>query len=338
MVYLIIKSAIFKHTTICAPCIKLLKRNFAELQPISKKALHPYKQIHPWKSMTEFSEDLLANIIFNEDGLVALNKPYGIKRDGVKVSAYGVPNAVNYTLTEAVPYISKHLGYPNLAIIKCPEMYMSGVTLLATNEKIQRAVEVSVIQNKYLSYKYWVVTCGKPKQLEGKHRVAMKSMQRPNHDGSKAVIVTSWSKNDEKLNRIKLLNTEFKILSNSILDLCSLVEITSSTKRWHAIRLYASTYLYSPILGDNVCGSRVKKVGNTHVKVDPFLETANAPPKLNKRLLQLLAVSEERQIIIPAHIHLKKVVLPNFYGKDVTIEAPLPPSFHWTCKQLDLQY
>lgn len=337
MVYFIIKFTAFKHTCIRAPCIKLLKRNFAELKPKSKKELHPYEEIHHWKSVTEFSEDILANIIFNKDGLVAINKPYGIRR-GEGNHPYGIPNAVKYTLEDAVPYISKQLGYPSLTIFKCPEIYMSGVTLLTANTKVERAVQVSIIRNNFLSPKYWVVTRDGPTELEGKHRLAMKIIRRPDCERGKAVIVTSWSQNEQKLGKVKLLSTEFKVLSRSIKDLCSLVEISSSTKRWHAIRLYASTFLYCPILGDNFCGSLVHKVGNSYVKIDPFLKGVETLPKLDGRILKLLNVRPEQQKIIPAHIHLRKMVLPYFFGDNLTIEAPLMPSFDWTCRQLELRY
>lgn len=127
------------------------------------------------------------------------------------------------------------------------------------------------------------------------------------------------------------------MLSNSTFNLCSLVELKSSTHAKNAIRLFAATYLYSPILGDNIYASRIQKIGNTYVRVDPFLSCPGLP-KLDMKLLRLLNVRVKQQEIIPAHIHLKSVVLPSFFGKTLTIEAPLMPPFDWTCKQLDFKY
>lgn len=59
------------------------------------------------------------------DGLIILNKPYGIKRsklNSFKNSKNNVPNGINYTLEDALPYIAKELNYPNLSIIRSPEM------------------------------------------------------------------------------------------------------------------------------------------------------------------------------------------------------------------------
>lgn len=155
-----------------------------------------------------------------------------------------------------------------------------------------------------------------------------------------AVIVTSWSKNEAKRQEVKILNTEFKVLSNSTLNLCSLVQIRSSTQRWHALRLFAATFLYTPILGDNLYASRIQKVGNAYVQVDPFQEYANVLPKLDKAILQLLNVQPSQQHIIPVHIHLRSIGLPSFLekGKDLVLEAPLIPPFDWTCQQLEFKY
>lgn len=127
------------------------------------------------------------------------------------------------------------------------------------------------------------------------------------------------------------------MLSSSILNLCSLIELKSSTHSKNAIRLFAATILYCPVLGDNIHASRIQKIGNTYVRVDPFLSNPGLP-KLDIRLLRLLNVRHSQQKIIPAHIHLKSIVLPQFFGETLTIEAPLMPPFDWTCKQLDFKY
>jgi len=34
----------------------------------TQKVIHPYNQIHPWKSENEFVKDLLKNVIYNSGG------------------------------------------------------------------------------------------------------------------------------------------------------------------------------------------------------------------------------------------------------------------------------
>lgn len=58
----------FKHASANVCCAKIFKRNYlanTAQQTLASK-IHPYKQMHPWKSLEQFSEDLLNNIIYNE--------------------------------------------------------------------------------------------------------------------------------------------------------------------------------------------------------------------------------------------------------------------------------
>lgn len=149
------------------------------------------------------------------------------------------------------------------------------------------------------------------------------------------IILTQWSKNAVKRNDVKIMNIEFKILTNSTHNLSSLIEIVSSARLWNGIRLFASTMLYSPILGDNIHGSRIQEMMGTWVKVDPFANSCWNLPKINRELLDLLQVTPSQQEIIPAHLHMRGVHL--IFGnekKDIVIEAPLRDPFDWTCKQL----
>lgn len=150
------------------------------------------------------------------------------------------------------------------------------------------------------------------------------------------VILTQWAKNAAKKNEVKILNVKYKLLSNSTHNLSSLIELAVSTRKWHAIRLFASTMLYSPILGDNYHGSRVQEIMGTWIRVDPFAESCWELPKLNKQLLDLLGINESQQDIIPVHIHLRNIDLLSFgnKGNNITLEAPLIDPFNWTYRKL----
>ncbi|XP_076246129.1 mitochondrial mRNA pseudouridine synthase Rpusd3 [Calliopsis andreniformis] len=331
----------------CAPrvrilCTKICKRNYMENVAFRKsnKSIHPYNQIHPWKSFTEFSKDLVNNVIYNQDGLVALNKPYGIsvQNSQTKSDAY-IPNATNYGLKDALPYIAQELNYSELTIVRKPEKYMTGVTLLSANSKVQNAVELSLRRGQNFTKTYWMITTRVPHQIKGKAHLGIKLAVHHHLKSKQPIILTLWSNNDVERKVVKILNTEFMVLSNSTLNLCSLIKIKSSTNKWYALRLFAATYLYCPVLGDNSYASRIQKIGDTYVQVNPFMEYTKQPPVLDKSILKLLNLKSSQQHIIPVHIHLKSIGLPSFLekGKDLTIEAPLIPPFDWTCKQLEFK-
>ncbi|XP_078048430.1 pseudouridylate synthase RPUSD4, mitochondrial [Augochlora pura] len=303
--------------------------------------IHPYKQIHPWRSLTEFSNDLVHNVIYNYAGLVALNIPYGIPnmRTEIQRSKHFIPNNVNYTLHDALPHIAEKLNYSKLIVIRKPERYMTGVTLLAANPQVERNVECSLLRGSVFKNTYWAVTINLPNQLTGRERLALKMVWNPQNNKKKPVIVTTWSNNSFKRGDMKILNFDYKVLTSSTSNSCSLLKIKASSNRDHAIRLFASTFLYAPILGDNVCGSRIQRIGNTYVRIDPFLKSTDLPPALGRTIYTLLDIESTQQHIIPNHIHLKSINLPSYNkGEDLKIDAPLMPHFDWTCRQLGLNY
>ena len=250
--------------------------------------------------------------------------------------------------------------------------YMSGVMLLAANETVEKAINKS--QNRALGFlkiakTYWIVTTRLPKETNGKEKLAMKLHKSPCKKLERVIVKINlpqifhnyyennifdchskilslqpvihnrWSNLEMKRQDVKLLNIEYKVLSNSTNNLSALIEIKSSTTKWHAIRLFAATKLHSPILGDRIHGSRMQNIMGTFMTVNPFVAAVDKSPRINQKLLDLLNLSSATQDIIPVHIHLRKQELPWYYGhrQDLTIEAPLTPEFAWTCEALDLK-
>lgn len=60
--------------------------------------------------------------------------------------------------------------------------------------------------------------------------------------------------------------------------------------------------------------------------------------KLPQELQAALAIKPGQEVIIPTHLHLRRLILPHYLGKDsdFIIEAPLPSTFQWTCQSLGL--
>ncbi|XP_017763257.1 PREDICTED: RNA pseudouridylate synthase domain-containing protein 4-like [Eufriesea mexicana] len=331
---LVLISKLYPFRCVTALCTKVIKRNY--MNEMIKN--HPYKHIHPWKSLEEFSDHLLNNMIYNKNGLVVLNKPYGIRRNKFESSnsRNNVPYGANYVLQDAIPYIAMQLNYPNLTIIRSPEMYMSGITLLASDLNVENAIVLAYARSEFFANTYWVITVRVPKKLKDDSCLAIKSVSNPKFQERKNILVSNWSNNEKISHKIKILKTEYEVLSNSTLNLCSLIKLKSSTHNKHAIRLFTSTCLYCPVLGDNIYANLIQKVGKTYVRVDPFLNKFGLP-KLDEKLFILLKVNPREQRIIPAHIHLKSIILPKFFGETLTIDAPLMPYFNWTCEQLEFK-
>ncbi|TGZ49337.1 pseudouridylate synthase RPUSD4, mitochondrial [Temnothorax longispinosus] len=307
----------------------------------TQKVVHPYNQIHPWKSENEFAKDLLKNVIYNEDGIIAINKPYGIsmlnsmpKTNRRLQLTHKIVGAVNYSVQDTLPYLAKELDVPILIPCLGAEKYMSGVYVFGINDKVCRQIEIARNRTAGKYKRYWAVTIRVPNEIKGKYHLAM-ILKKSTLGDKKPVILTQWSNNEAKRNDVKILNIDYKLLSNSTHNLSSLIEIEASARKWNAVRLFASTMLYSPILGDNVHGSRAQEIMGTWLRVDPFSDSCWDMPKMNRQLLDLLDVTPSKQEIIPTHVHLKNVrLIIGKEKKDLIIDAPLMDPFDWTCKQL----
>ncbi|XP_050452146.1 pseudouridylate synthase RPUSD4, mitochondrial-like [Cataglyphis hispanica] len=323
-------------------CYRTYCTRMEDVYTPQKKVIHPYRQIHPWKSENEFANSLLKNIIYNADGIVAINKPYGIavykkKEKNADLKNYHkIVDAVDYSISDVLPYLAKQLDVPTLIPCMGSEKFMTGLYVFGINDDACQQVEKARRRFQMGKYrKYWAITTRVPSDIKGKYHLGM-ILQESSLGMKKPVILTKWSNNAVKKNEVQLLNINYKIISNSTHNLSSLIEMEASIKRWHSLRLFASTMLYSPILGDNCHGSRIQEIMGTWIKVNPFAESCWDMPKINRQLLQLLDIKQNQQEIIPTHIHLRNIYLTSFgkQKKDIILEAPLIHPFDWTCKQL----
>jgi hypothetical protein len=69
--------------------------------------------------------------MYISDGLLILNKPYGIGLSPPTTSAQHsrhtnkmIAGQSQYYLTEALPHIAENLGYNNLTVLKIPERFV----------------------------------------------------------------------------------------------------------------------------------------------------------------------------------------------------------------------
>lgn len=151
-------------------------------------------------------------------------------------------------------------------------------------------------------------------------------------------MLTEWGENEKKRGEVKTFDVRYRTLSTAAENLAALMEIQCFTTKWHALRVFASTVLLSPILGDKIHGARVQKVMGTYMNISPFVDAAKVLPKLEQSILFRLKLSGPDRVIIPTHIHLRETTLVSFpsRGRDLKLVAPLPHTFKWTCDQLEL--
>ncbi|KAJ9600849.1 hypothetical protein L9F63_000961 [Diploptera punctata] len=290
-----------------------------------------------WESLRKFSEFLTKSVIYDSDGLVILSKPYGIPLahpDTGRNTAYE-----EYTLTDSLPFIAKSLGYEKLIVVKAPERYTSGITVLSPSEKVADKVKRCLLKGNgrgHFCSQYLAVVLGEPKPLSSVTKVALKLRENPvNNSDKKPFVLHSWSKTSVEKGLVKVVRVQYNALITQ--HLASLVEISCSARKWHFLRVYLA-HLLSPILGDHLYGNRVHYVMDTLLPVNHFSDSAKGPQKLHPDLKVILGIKRGEEQHVPMHLHLKKLIIPDFTTKktDFIIEVEPPEYFRSTCQRLNL--
>ncbi|XP_014677489.1 PREDICTED: uncharacterized protein LOC106817345 [Priapulus caudatus] len=124
-----------------------------------------------WNTSDKLLSLLLKNVIYNKDGLVGINKPYGlpVHKEGtrdVKKNRWRVrDNQSSLSLAGAVPDLGAALGMPELKLIKSTERFSTGVALFGASSGQATAVSAALVKAKkamLFPTTYWALTVGIP--------------------------------------------------------------------------------------------------------------------------------------------------------------------------------
>ncbi|KAK8775544.1 hypothetical protein V5799_031110 [Amblyomma americanum] len=315
---------------------------------------HVYKTLYPWRSKGEFVRDLAASIFYNQDGLIALSKPYGVpltlnfRKEGrsqpmlkhrLHVSGFGESP---YSLEDACEGLAIHLNVDHIFVVKPAERYASGVTILASDEQAARKVDKAILRAKPMKIPYitaWVIAKGYPIQSVVQERVALKLV--PLGDTEKRVeILREFSNTAVKKSLVKTTYVECKTLSKNTDIAMSLLQVATSNVHNSFLRAYVAS-LASCILGDlspNACLTRHHQ--GRPLVLSPAAAAAARPQPLPDVVCKQLKISNSQLQIVPAMVHYQSLLLPCYHGKDQHLllsDPTLPAHFSWTLDRLKLQ-
>lgn len=312
---------------------------------------HAFKELYPWKTKLELAQHLRNTEVYNNDGLIALCKPYGIAQvpvnpdgDGSSrtviqtLNSGGIPDNVP-TIRDTLPLLKELYGVPHLEVIKSTERWSSGLILLCTNkeltEKVQKCFRRSA-SFEQPALTYWAVTVGLPKPATIATKVGS-TLEYVSNAGKVPVILKNYSNASVKKGVVRLSLVEHNALIFNKETGASLVEVNVQGVHWHFLRVWLS-YSYSPILGDALYSARVKTVAGRRLKISPHNLTSYEPQVIPEPLFSKLELQPTAVEMIPCHLHLAKVRLSGFQKdkSDLIISAPPPSHFVWTCRQLGL--
>ncbi len=176
------------------------------------------------------------SIIFEDTGLLVINKPSGIAVHGGSGLNLGVIEALRKTRTD--------LSY--LELVHRLDKETSGCLLLAKKRSVLRAIQ-ALFEAREVQKTYWALLTHR---WEGKKKIIVNAALEKNilKSGERVVSVSKQGKPSQ---------TDFKLLEN-YQDTCW-VEASPKTGRTHQIRVH-SAYLGHAIVGDDKYGALAGKI------------------------------------------------------------------------------
>ncbi|XP_016279968.2 mitochondrial mRNA pseudouridine synthase RPUSD3 isoform X3 [Monodelphis domestica] len=266
-------------------------------------------------SHKELTEVMKTAVLYHNGPLVALNKPPGL-------AVTGKPGEL--TLLSVLPEIGQHLGLSQeLHIVRAPGKESSGLVLLSSCPRITKTFQNFFIQSRRVqkpTVTYWAVTVGVPATPKGEIQVALKLDQVR---GADLTLKEG----------VKKTLTRF-FVEDSTPD-CALVKLQPITAFPNQLLVHMVLQL-CPVLGDHLYSARVGSVLGESFLL-PVETSVPQTQVLSELLLHRLHITPKEMALLPLHLHLHQILLPQTSMAPTMLIAPLPPFFSQTLWNLGLQ-
>lgn len=273
---------------------------------------------------------LKKSIVFNDCGIVAINKPAGLRVQGT----VGNTSCTDPILFDLLPDFSELLtkyqklapgddGKPvRLHTIHRLDKEVTGVLLLATNQDTARRLH-DLFSKRLVDKTYWAITRNVPTLPEG---IIDIPIEEGIVNGLQRMVLRPEL--EEELRRIAAPSRQAKraVTNYRVLDSgpnSAVVEVKPETGLKHQIRVHLGFGLRCPVLGDHKY-SYMDKI---------------APQRLPSDMLVALNVRQTKVRNMPMHLHAQRLILPEMGrdGSNLFIRAPIPTWFRETMSSLKLR-
>ncbi|XP_076333128.1 uncharacterized protein LOC143237586 [Tachypleus tridentatus] len=275
-------------------------------------------KIPNWKEMPRDTvlHILKKNILYNDNDIVAIDKPYGIICHGNE----DIPVLSSY-LSQLASHLDKSSSDSKLYIIHRLDKKTTGVLLLARTQQMADHLK-KLFHDHKITKVYWALTKGIPSIMEGVIDIPITEGLVEN----KRRMVLSPHLQDEYRSFTPLSKkahqavTHYKVLSTH--GNAALIELKPQTGVKHQLRAHLGFGLRCPILGDHKY-SHLRKL---------------APQQLPGDMLDLLNVRQSKVRDIPMHLHARTLIIPEILnGQNLFIHAKIPYHFQKSMQYLRIK-
>ncbi len=237
-------------------------------------------EIPPKKETSLFSENIPLEIVFEDDDVLVVNKPYGM------VVHPGAGNTES-TLVNALMFHTKELSDVNPerpGIVHRLDKETSGLMVVAKNNFTHLEL-IKQFKDHSIKRRYIALVRGKVKFKEG-----LIDLPINRHPVKRKTMSVSFSPDARKA------QTFYRVIKQ--FDGFALLELIPKTGRTHQLRVHLA-YLKYPILGDSKYGNKkdfsrlalhAKDLGFYHPRKEKFLEFSSDLPKEMKDVIKDITV------------------------------------------------
>ncbi|XP_071125193.1 mitochondrial mRNA pseudouridine synthase RPUSD3-like [Mytilus edulis] len=280
---------------------------------------------------------LCQNVVFEDDHLVAINKPAGLPMKAEKTSHIDARLIDNFSLYQVIEDLRHHFSSPDMNLALPLPRNHSGIVVFGKNQVITKSIADKfylAYGNKQLHQQFHLLCIGNPENLL--EEIKQIFLKKKEIQGKlESIEVNKLSVNERKKGQGVMCTYKIKTLSKRLK--CGYVELMTNTSRWDCCELLMTQNL-APILGDNTYSNRVALLLGQLVCVDPELAD-KGPQKLPTEVTDQLGISTENMLKMPLHLHRSRVDLLKFPTKkseQMTFCANLPEYFKTTLELLKL--
>lgn len=264
-------------------------------------------------SETEFLSLLHNCVLYNDNDIVAIDKPYNLQmHDG---SSNRERSGTDTNVQQLLPMLCKLTKTAHLHHVHRLDATTTGVLLFAKTEAMADRLR-GLFKSHDVIKTYLCITKQIPAYFQGTIDIPMKEVLV---DGKTRMGLRTIMEDQPTKGNSKRAITKYKVLSSCFNTSLLSVHPVSGVK--HQVRAHLGLALKCPVLGDH-------KYSLTH---------EIRPQRLNGDTLRRLEMKPSRVRDLPMMLHASSVFLPKFLdGRNLKISCPPPPFFLKTMKILKL--
>ncbi|KAH9425842.1 hypothetical protein DERP_005061 [Dermatophagoides pteronyssinus] len=266
---------------------------------LSSSSKHLYRNLFDWNSQIDLAKLLAKNIVYNDYGLIAISKPWGLGIHKPADNVIDLKNPSNaeqilnnqifgqpkYSIADVIDLFGQlmHLNHP-LHIVKAPDRRWSGLVLFSEEKTMEnhilKAIRRAKAQRTPPMRFYCVVNGLIPSVEIGRwyeERCGIRLTEIDELGQSKEPIYVSPNDmshnirkkgahrdNKYQLGPVKSASIKYRVLAQNPDLAVSLIDLHTTITKWSAIQCFLA-YKTSFILGDTFFSYRVKHIFGQHI-------------------------------------------------------------------------